>query len=63
MKYWEGLNNSADIEMLVGGANALSREAMNMMPGFPPRRRALQGGRSNDESGEIVDVGHAAAPP
>jgi hypothetical protein len=36
---------------------------MNMVPGFPSRRRALQDGRSNDESGEIVDAGHAAAPP
>jgi hypothetical protein len=25
--------------------------------------RVLQGGRSNDESGEIVDAGHVAAPP
>jgi hypothetical protein len=60
MKYWAGLNNSADREMLVGGADALSREAMNMVPGFPSQRRVLQGGRSNDESGEIVDAGHAA---
>jgi hypothetical protein len=33
IKYWAGLNNPADREMLVGGADALSREAMSMVPG------------------------------
>jgi hypothetical protein len=42
MKYWTCLNNPADRDMLIGGDDALSREAMNMMPDFPNQRRALQ---------------------
>jgi hypothetical protein len=57
IKYWADLNNYR--EMLLGGAESLSREAMNMVPCFPSQRRVLQGGQSNDESGEIVDAGHA----
>jgi hypothetical protein len=61
MKYWSGLNNPADREMLVGGADALSRVAMNMAPGSSSQGRALLGDRSNDEAGEIVDAGSEAA--
>jgi hypothetical protein len=59
MKYWAGLNNPADRDMLVGGAEALSREAMKMVPGST-QGRALLGARGNDESGEIVDAGSGA---
>jgi hypothetical protein len=61
MKYWPGLNNLADREMLVGGADALSREAMNMVSGSSSQGRALLGDRGNDEAGEIVDAGSEAA--
>jgi hypothetical protein len=44
--------------MLVAGADALSREAMNMMPGSSSQRRNLLGARASDESGEIVDAGN-----
>jgi hypothetical protein len=44
MKYWAGLHNPADRELLTGGAEALSRESMNMMPSSSARRRVLQGG-------------------
>jgi hypothetical protein len=60
MKYWAGLNNPADRDMLVGGDEALSREAMNMVPGSSTQGRALLGARGNDESGEIVDAGSGA---
>jgi hypothetical protein len=61
MKYWGGLNNPADRDMLVGGADALSRVTMNMAPGSSSQGRALLRDRSNDEAGEIVDAGSEAA--
>jgi hypothetical protein len=61
MKYWAGLNNPADRDMLVGGADALSRVAMNMAPGSSSQVRALLRDRSNDEAGKIVDAGSGAA--
>jgi hypothetical protein len=56
IKYWAGLHNPADRELITSGAEALSREAMNIMPSSSARRRVLQGGRSNVDAGEIVVV-------
>jgi hypothetical protein len=55
MKYWAGLNNPADRDILLGGANALIGVVMNMMPDTSTRRRALQDTRCTEDSGEIVN--------
>jgi hypothetical protein len=48
--------------MLIGGAHALSRQAMNMTPGASAQRRALQDARSTEDLGEIDNNGAATNP-
>jgi hypothetical protein len=48
--------------MLIGGADALSRQAMNMTPGASARRRVLQDARSTEDLGEIDNNGAATNP-
>jgi hypothetical protein len=62
IKYWAGLHNPADRDLLIGGAKALTREATNLMPRHPSTRQMLQGGRNNDDEGEIDDGRRAADP-